>query len=606
VRSVMHGAAAAAAKARGLPAMNGFERIARSGQPVDEKMVETLLAGAAQVADNAPGAAPAALLRVLHLTGSERPRPAVVAHAVRLLSTAGRLAEARRLAETALQEPLDAPAEAAIRLGLAEALKHAGLNADVVQCTRRGLAMTGVSVALQAHLLAVQAHALFHVGDIEAAGVAGAEAARLGRSAGQPSATVFGLVAQSAAARGRAELGSALAHAQQAVEIADAAGGDARQRHPRLWLARTLAAVDRFDDADTIYTAGQHEADRIGSAWSQPLWQFYRAELRLAAGRLTDAQAEAEAGIRVAERLDAQQLSVPLSALLARVALLRDEMGEAREHLRRTQPLVADGVSVGPGDLTFALALLQLAAGQPKTAMDTVADVYRDQSRALLLLSTDPGAAATLVRIALRAGAPDMAGAVVAAALHLAQQNPSVASVTGAAVHAQGLLRANIGLLRMAVRQLRSGPRPLTLATALEDLAVAEHRAGHTAAAVRLLGEALRQWSACDARRDAGRVRRRLAQLSVKRRDRAEPGRRATVHETLTASELRVIRLVTQGLTNQEAAERLFLSPHTIDSHLRHAFTKLGVNSRVELTRLFLEHEAAARARAEPADHVKT
>jgi DNA-binding CsgD family transcriptional regulator len=59
----------------------------------------------------------------------------------------------------------------------------------------------------------------------------------------------------------------------------------------------------------------------------------------------------------------------------------------------------------------------------------------------------------------------------------------------------------------------------------------------------------------------------------------------------LTAAELRVVRLVAQGMTNREAAAALFLSAHTIDTHLRHAFAKLGVNSRVELTRQALIHE---------------
>jgi len=35
-----------------------------------------------------------------------------------------------------------------------------------------------------------------------------------------------------------------------------------------------------------------------------------------------------------------------------------------------------------------------------------------------------------------------------------------------------------------------------------------------------------------------------------------------------------------------ETAERLFVSPHTVNTHLRHAFAKLGVSSRVELARL--------------------
>jgi DNA-binding CsgD family transcriptional regulator len=50
----------------------------------------------------------------------------------------------------------------------------------------------------------------------------------------------------------------------------------------------------------------------------------------------------------------------------------------------------------------------------------------------------------------------------------------------------------------------------------------------------------------------------------------------------LTTSELTVARLVAEGLTNREVAERLFVSPHTVNSHLRHVFSKLAINSRVE------------------------
>ena len=54
----------------------------------------------------------------------------------------------------------------------------------------------------------------------------------------------------------------------------------------------------------------------------------------------------------------------------------------------------------------------------------------------------------------------------------------------------------------------------------------------------------------------------------------------------MTTAELAVARLVAEGLTNREVAERLFVSPHTVNSHLRHVFSKLGINSRVELARL--------------------
>jgi DNA-binding CsgD family transcriptional regulator len=65
---------------------------------------------------------------------------------------------------------------------------------------------------------------------------------------------------------------------------------------------------------------------------------------------------------------------------------------------------------------------------------------------------------------------------------------------------------------------------------------------------------------------------------------------------SLTATELAVAEQVAQGLTNREAAARLYLSPHTIDFHLRQVFRKLDVRSRVELTRVILQRPAPAAA----------
>jgi DNA-binding CsgD family transcriptional regulator len=44
--------------------------------------------------------------------------------------------------------------------------------------------------------------------------------------------------------------------------------------------------------------------------------------------------------------------------------------------------------------------------------------------------------------------------------------------------------------------------------------------------------------------------------------------------------------LVAEGATNRQVAERLFISPYTVNSHLRHIFGKLDINSRVELARI--------------------
>jgi len=54
-----------------------------------------------------------------------------------------------------------------------------------------------------------------------------------------------------------------------------------------------------------------------------------------------------------------------------------------------------------------------------------------------------------------------------------------------------------------------------------------------------------------------------------------------------------VAGLVAEGLSNQQVATRMFLSRHTVDFHLRHIFRKLGIGSRVVLTRIALANEAA-------------
>jgi DNA-binding CsgD family transcriptional regulator len=59
--------------------------------------------------------------------------------------------------------------------------------------------------------------------------------------------------------------------------------------------------------------------------------------------------------------------------------------------------------------------------------------------------------------------------------------------------------------------------------------------------------------------------------------------------ESLTETERSVALLVSEGRTNREIAAATFLSPHTVGYHLRHIFYKLGVGSRVELTRVVVQ-----------------
>jgi DNA-binding CsgD family transcriptional regulator len=65
----------------------------------------------------------------------------------------------------------------------------------------------------------------------------------------------------------------------------------------------------------------------------------------------------------------------------------------------------------------------------------------------------------------------------------------------------------------------------------------------------------------------------------------------------LTVTELAVAQLVVLGLTNRATARRLSISPHTVDTHLRHIYRKLGVRSRIELARHLLTDPAASHRR---------
>ena len=76
----------------------------------------------------------------------------------------------------------------------------------------------------------------------------------------------------------------------------------------------------------------------------------------------------------------------------------------------------------------------------------------------------------------------------------------------------------------------------------------------------------------------------------------AQSGFRMPAHlgfPPLTRSEERVAHLVARGYTNREIAERLFVSHHTVGTHVRHIYQKLQVRSRVALTRLVLGQKPA-------------
>jgi len=78
----------------------------------------------------------------------------------------------------------------------------------------------------------------------------------------------------------------------------------------------------------------------------------------------------------------------------------------------------------------------------------------------------------------------------------------------------------------------------------------------------------------------------------------SEPRRRPLLGlGSLTDTETSVANLVAGGLTNRQIAERVFISRHTVDFHLRSIYRKVGVASRVELAREVLAQPTTGAAR---------
>jgi DNA-binding CsgD family transcriptional regulator len=196
-----------------------------------------------------------------------------------------------------------------------------------------------------------------------------------------------------------------------------------------------------------------------------------------------------------------------------------------------------------------------------------------------------------LARIGLATHDDELAMLALLNSRRRSELNPGVASIAATAAHVRGLLEPSHADLREAVALFERTPRRLELAAALEDLGV-ELIATDRKAAIDAFGRTLALYTELGATWDAGRVRSRLRELGVRRRlVAAEPETNGWA--ALTTSELAVARLVAEGLTNREVAERLFVSPHTVSSHLRHVFTKLGITSRVELARVARDYEIA-------------
>jgi len=385
-----------------------------------------------------------------------------------------------------------------------------------------------------------------------------------------------------------------LSYFEEAVQILAAAERrtvrnheDARQRLAAEFMASELAALDRIDETFELADEGLASAQRDRQNWALRMFETLKGRQLLQTGRLAEAAAALEGRYSVADaHRVVGMLEAPNVVALGKLRIHTgddrgaDEVADmARIMLRASAPGVRSHAA-------WYLASYAMSHGKRVEAHNWLCADGRDNRLKLFPLfpfeiADDP----QLVRIAVAVGDQELADLVIEQSERRCELNPNVVSFRAALAHARGLAEGSTTALEEAASLFGEGSRPLATASALEDLGRLLAENGVAGRATTALDQALEIWDQVGASRDATRVGGRLRRLGVHRRVVASK-RPKTGWEALTSAEAAVAQLASEGKTNREIGESLFISPHTVNTHLRHIFDKLGVRSRVALTRV--------------------
>jgi DNA-binding CsgD family transcriptional regulator len=366
---------------------------------------------------------------------------------------------------------------------------------------------------------------------------------------------------------------------------------DARHCQPLLVLCARLIDLRQMAAAASVLDAADGRTPQDSLA--QIVLSILRGRMHLAGGRLANAAAEGEAAVAAAEAVGADAYASAAHSLLARIALQRGDPQAAACHVAdRPVPLPSGAAVYAPAETGAVAALVSSASEGPSAAIAQIRELCADLPSLRRILLGDPASGAWLVRAALASGDHAVAETVAATAAALTEDNPGCETVAAAAEHARGLLAADGECLARAAAQHQD---PWARASAAEDLAVLLGRhAGHEQG-VEHLCRALEGYETVGAMADTARVRARLREFGVRRRHWQTASERPVIGwGSLTGTEHAVSELVAQGLTNQEIAGRMYISQHTVAHHLRQAFRKLNIGSRVELARMVAEESYPA------------
>jgi DNA-binding CsgD family transcriptional regulator len=352
---------------------------------------------------------------------------------------------------------------------------------------------------------------------------------------------------------------------------------DARMRSQVTSMAGlSYLLVDRFDRAGWLFEELIGTTSRLVLAGTHSGMLAQRASLHLRCGRLTEAKADAERALELGAEVQGARAFLPrAAAVLVSVAAEQGEMPPAwllntdiDSDSQNTRLLVHSRAELllAQDHLDAAVAVL-LAYGERNRQLGWEGPATPWRSQAALALE--------------RLDQPRRARELAEEELALARRQGTARAI-GIALRAIGLLEQ--GALRErhlneAVDALTDSGATLDHAWALVSLGIERRHRGAIKSARELLRLGHDAALRCHATRLARLARTELRMAGARPR-RAELSGPAS----LTPGEHRVVDLVARGMTNREVAQALFLTEKTVETHLGHAYTKLGINSRRHLT----------------------
>jgi DNA-binding CsgD family transcriptional regulator/tetratricopeptide (TPR) repeat protein len=380
-----------------------------------------------------------------------------------------------------------------------------------------------------------------------------------------------------------AEIGADLGTRALLAEAGAPSGSEDRPWFAEPTFARATLALfcaERYAQMDPLLDASIAQAQATGDGGRLAVCLAIRGWLALRRGDLLAAEADTRMALAAAE-LPAPPLYRLMNGGVLLKALVEQGEFEAAERALAQLDLEVDSGMVTAAPLGLARGRLRVGQGRVAEGLEHFLGVGESLTRAMVTCpSYVPWRSdAALAHLAL--GDHESAERLAEEELLLARAF-GASRALGVALRAAGVVAGGdrgASLLREAIDAFERGDARLERARALADLGAMLRRRNRRTEARELLRVAL------DAAHRAGAGPLAAYAETELRATGARPRRVVlTGPDSLTASERRIAELASQGLTNREIAQSLFVTTRTVEGHLTSIFRKLRVDSRGELS----------------------